>query len=72
MPKPISRRELIRRLRNLGFEGPHPKGKHMGMDSTDGRHALIPNPHGSDIDWSLTKRIIEQAGISKEEWEAAK
>ena len=44
----------------------------MGMDSTDGRHALIPNPHGSDIDWSLTKRIIEQAGISKEEWEAAK
>ena len=32
----------------------------------------IPNPHGADIDWSLTKQIIEQAGISKDEWEAAK
>jgi hypothetical protein len=32
----------------------------------------IPNPHGGDIDWPLTKRILDQAGISREEWEAAK
>jgi hypothetical protein len=29
----------------------------------------IPNPHAGDIDWSLTKRILQQAGISAEDWE---
>lgn len=31
----------------------------------------IPNPHGSDIDWSLMKRILEQAGIAVGTWDAA-
>ena len=32
----------------------------------------IPNPHGSgDIDASLVKEIIRQAGISNEEWDEA-
>ena len=30
----------------------------------------IPNPHGSDIDRGLLTRILRQAGISREEWEA--
>jgi predicted RNA binding protein YcfA (HicA-like mRNA interferase family) len=72
MPKPISRRELIRRLRNLGWVGPYPRGKHMGMQHPDGRRVLIPNPHGGDIDWSLTKRLLDQAGITPEEFDAAK
>ena len=29
----------------------------------------IPNPHGSDIDWSLMKRILQQAEINPDEWE---
>jgi hypothetical protein len=29
----------------------------------------VPNPHGSDVDWSLTRRILQQAGISADEWE---
>jgi hypothetical protein len=71
MPKPISRRELIKRLSAFGYEGPFPGKRHAHMRK--GTHSVpIPNPHGGDIDWSLTKRIIEQAGISKEEWEGAK
>jgi predicted RNA binding protein YcfA (HicA-like mRNA interferase family) len=32
----------------------------------------IPNPHGSgDIDVSLLKEILRQAGISDEEWDEA-
>ena len=34
----------------------------------DGRRVFIPNPHGSDIDWSLTKQILKQAGIDPGEW----
>ncbi|HBJ84857.1 MAG TPA: hypothetical protein DDZ88_13500 [Verrucomicrobiales bacterium] len=69
MPKPISRRELIRRLKLLGWSGPYGGGKHMNMVNSQGRPIPIPNPHGGDIDWSLTKRILQQAGIDPNEWD---
>ena len=65
---PVSRRELVRKLKGLGFEGPFPGGKHQWM-RRGGLRLTIPNPHHGDIDWSLTKRIIGQAGISVEEWD---
>ncbi len=35
-----------------------------------GRHTVpIPNPHGSDLDWTLVKRILIQAGIDPKEWD---
>lgn len=68
MPKPISRRELIRRLQMLGWEGPRPRGSHMSMVKGEER-LFIPNPHGKDIDWTLTKRILKQAGIDPDEWD---
>jgi len=30
----------------------------------------IPNPHQGDISQALLLRILKQAGISREEWEA--
>jgi hypothetical protein len=33
------------------------------------RRLTVPNPHRGDIDWSLTKRILHEAGISRGEWE---
>jgi hypothetical protein len=33
------------------------------------RKLPIPNPHGSDIDWSLVKRIFDQFGIDHQQWE---
>ena len=72
MPKPVSRRELIRRLRRLGFDGPFPGGRHEAMRHLfSGLKVPVPNPHSGDIDWSLTKRILEQAGIRAEDWENA-
>jgi predicted RNA binding protein YcfA (HicA-like mRNA interferase family) len=69
MPKPIKRSELIRRLRRLGWDGPYQKGKHPFMIKT-GLRLTIPNPHRGDIDWSLTSRILKEANISPEAWEA--
>jgi len=68
MPRPIKRSELIRRLRHFGWEGPLQKGKHPFMVKA-GLRLTLPNPHRGDIDWSLTKRILEQAGISQDVWE---
>lgn len=66
--KPISRRELIKRLRSLGFEGPNSGGRHSFR--RNGQLKLrVPNPHESDISVPLLKEILRQAGISEENWE---
>jgi len=68
MLKPLSRTELIRKFRILGFSGPFSGGRHQFM--IKGSHKIrIPNPHHSDIDGSLLKEILRQAGISSTEWE---
>lgn len=64
--KPVSRRELIKQLRRLGFDGPHPGTKHDVMVRGD-QQVRIPNEHGSDISKNLLSRILTGAGI-KEEW----
>ena len=64
---PVSRRELVRKLSALGFEGPFPGGKHEWM-RRDNFRVTIPNPHGGAIDPGLLRRILRQAGIALEEW----
>jgi len=66
----ISRRELIRKFRDLGFEGPFSGGRHQFMISGS-KKIRIPNPHAGDIDISLLKEILRQAGISSQEWDNA-
>ena len=71
MPKlrPVSRGELVRRLRTLSFQGPYQEGKHPFMV----RGALrvpVPNPHEGDIGIDLLSRILRLAGISRDDWEA--
>ena len=68
MPKPIKHRELVRRFHRLGWEGPWQRGK-PPLLVKDGRRLASPNPHEGDIDWSLMKRILAQAGVSRAEWE---
>lgn len=65
---PISRRELIRYLKLLDFEGPFSGSKHALMMKGD-LSIRIPNPHEGDIGRELLARILKQAGVSREEWE---
>lgn len=70
MLKPLSRKELIRKFKVLGYSGPFSGGKHQFM--IKGRHKIrIPNPHISDIDVSLLKEILRQARVTSDEWEEA-
>ncbi len=68
MPKPIKHRELVRRFHQLGWQGPWQRGKHPFLVK-DGRRLTIPNPHEGDIDWSLMKRILAQARVTRTEWD---
>jgi len=69
VPSTISRKELIRKFKALGYSGPYSGGKHQFM--IKGKKKIrIPNPHGSgDIHVSLLKEILRQSGISKDEWD---
>ncbi len=64
----IKRSDLIRHLRQLGFEGPYSGGKHQFMRK-ENITVWLPNPHKSDIGKGLLAEILRQAGIDKDEWE---
>jgi predicted RNA binding protein YcfA (HicA-like mRNA interferase family) len=65
---PTSRQDLIRNLKDLGFDGPYSGGNHQYMVRGQTR-LRIPNPHQGDIGRGLLARILRQAGIAREEWE---
>jgi len=66
---PISRRELVKKFKDLGFEGPYSGGRHQFMVK-GALKVRIPNPHKSqDISDSLLQEILRQAGISKTEFD---
>jgi predicted RNA binding protein YcfA (HicA-like mRNA interferase family) len=69
---PVSRQELIRRLKRLGFGGPYLGSGHAYMvkEVDSGRiYVTIPNPHHSkDIGIKLLAQILKEGEISREKW----
>lgn len=65
----IKRKDLIRFLRKAGFEGLYSGRNHQFMMKGD-LSLRILNPHQSDISKGLLVRILKQAEIEKEGWEA--
>ena len=61
---------MVRRLRQLGFDGPFGGGVHPYM-TRDDLALTIPNRHRGDISVDLLTRILRRAGISREEWSQA-
>lgn len=66
---PVKRRSLVAGLRALGFEGPLSGGKHEFM-AKGALVVTIPNPHRGDVGIGLLKIVLDQAGVSRREWEA--
>jgi len=64
---PLSWGELVRRLRELGFEGPYAGGRHPQMRRGE-LTLILPNLHVGDIGVGLLVRILRQAGVTREEW----
>ena len=70
LPKATKRRDVIRRLRELGWTGPHKgHGKHPEFMAKGTQVLKLPNPHaGKDIGVTLLKILLEQGGISADQW----
>ena len=66
----LSRKELTRKFRALGYKGPYSGGRHQFMVKGS-QKIRIPNPHGGDIGIGLIVEILRQAGIDRQDWDAA-
>ncbi len=66
---PIKRRDLIRCLREVGYDGPYSGGRHQFMVRGTNR-VRIPNPHTGDIGKNLLSQILREARIDRAEWES--
>lgn len=69
LPKATSRRDLIRRFRELGWTGPHNGiGPHPQYMERAGKVVKLPNPHRGDIGEPLLKKILAAAEVTEAEW----
>ena len=66
---PVSRRVLIDNLRRVGFRGPYPGGRHEFMMGR-GVRLILPNPHRGGVSAPFLARILRQARVTRNEWEA--
>ncbi|OGW21735.1 MAG: hypothetical protein A2Z82_00045 [Nitrospirae bacterium GWA2_46_11] len=64
---PVSWRDFVSRMRELGFEGPFFGGKHPKMKKGN-LTVITPNKHESQIGVGFLKRLLRQAGIGEDEW----
>jgi len=67
---PISRRRLVGKMRDLGFDGPYPGSDHEYMVKGD-IFVIIPNPHREDIGIDLIRKILKRAEIDRDDWFSA-
>ncbi len=70
MPRltPLSAREVIRKLRALGFEGPYAGGRHSRMVHPLTQTVIPSSIHRKDMGVGLIREIIRQAGTTPDEW----
>jgi predicted RNA binding protein YcfA (HicA-like mRNA interferase family) len=71
MPKltPLKSRQVIDKLRALGFEGPFAGGRHSRMVHREtGKIIPIPIHGGKDVSVGLIRSIIRDLGITPDEW----
>ena len=64
---PISWSNLVKKLKQFGFNGPYQGGKHPYMVKGD-LVLTLPNPHRKEIGIDLLIRILRQANVDKERW----
>ena len=71
MPRltPLRSREVIDKLRALGYEGPIAGGRHSRMvHPRSGKIIPVPVHGGKDVSVGLIRAIIRELGITPEEW----
>lgn len=64
---PLSFKDLVKKLKKYGYQGPYSGGKHLYMIRGNIR-VTMPNPHRKDISVDLLLKILKHAKINKGNW----
>ncbi len=64
----LKAREVIRILKQLGFEEIRQRGSHKQFRRPDGHVTTVPVHGGPDISPALLRRIIEDCGLLPDEF----
>jgi len=60
--------EVMRLLRNHGFEMIRQRGSHCQFKHPDGRHTTVPDHRGRDIAPPLLRQIVKDIGMTMSEF----
>ena len=63
----ISGDEFVRALRKIGYEWDHTEGSHMILFHPSRRRLSVPRH--TELGRGLTRKLIEQAGLTREEFQ---
>lgn len=66
---PAKAKELEKAARKLGFEKSRQKGSHARWQHPDGRATTIPIHGNEDIGGKLFHKILQQLGITENEFD---
>ena len=64
----ISGDEFVRAVRKVGYEWDHTEGSHMILLHPSGKRLSVPRHR--ELGRGILRRLIEQAGLSREEFQA--
>ena len=64
----ISGDEFVRAIRKAGYEWDHTEGSHMILLHPSGKRLSVPRHR--ELGRGILRRLIEQAGLSREEFQA--
>ena len=66
--KPQPAKKIIKVLSKLGFKTVRKRGSHVVLKHPDGRLTVVPIHAGEEIGRGLLNKIINDTGLSKEEF----
>lgn len=69
---PLTARQVIKKLRKIGFEQVRQKGSHAQFKHLDNRRTTVPIHPSEQIGRGLLRKILKDIEISPEDWQKMK
>ncbi|WFN37132.1 type II toxin-antitoxin system HicA family toxin [Methanomicrobium antiquum] len=66
---PVTGKQMCRILESLGFVKIHQSGSHVRYIHPDGRRTVVPVHENEKLGIGLTKEIMKQVKLSREDYE---
>ncbi|MFG0268019.1 MAG: type II toxin-antitoxin system HicA family toxin [Rhodopirellula sp. JB055] len=67
----LNAREVLRKLKNFGFEKDRQRGSHIVVRHPDGRSTTVPDHGNKPLRRGTLRAVIKQSGVDLEEfWKA--